>query len=268
LTVSTYILSTAAGVVVGNNCGDTVDGNTIVGSKVYAPAGIFIDTSSILYYSEFNGYCRVRKFALSNGIVTTVAGAASCAVGASSGIATSISLNNIYQIWVDPSFGAVYIAEYSSCQVRKVLGGIISTFAGSGTCSNANVMTEGAAATSVNFYYIVGVFGDISGNIYMSYHSSARILRVSTGGLIYTFAGNGTAGFIDNVAATSSELSFPIGLYVDTLSILYFADYEGQRVRKIYQNTPSYSPTLQPTGNNILLINNKRLAALHACFLH
>jgi hypothetical protein len=251
LTVSTYILSTAAGVVAGNSCGNTADGNTILGSSIYYPMGLFIDTAAVMYYSEYAGYCRVRKFSLSTGIVSTIAGTTSCTAGAVNGPATSISLYNPFQIWADPSSGAVYIAEYAAYRVRKVLGGIITTYAGSGTCCG-NTITEGASATSMNFNVVNGVFGDTTGNIYVSYAGGARILRVNSAGLIYTYAGNGVSGTTDNIAATSGALYDPCGIFIDTQGSLYFADWSGYKVRKISANSPSSTPT----GNRIIALDS------------
>jgi hypothetical protein len=106
---------------------------------------------------------------LSNGIVSTIAGTSSCATGASTGTATAIALFTPGQIFIHSSTGAIYFAEYTVSRVRKVLKGIITTFAGSGTNSAANTITEGASATSMDFNLVNAVFGDTAGNVYIAY---------------------------------------------------------------------------------------------------
>jgi hypothetical protein len=80
---------------------------------------------------------------------------------------------------------------------------------------------------------------------------------VSLSGLIYTYAGDGVSGFLDNVAATAGKLNNPAGITIDSQGILYFSDLDGQRVRKIYSNTPSAQPTFQLTGKYIVTNNTK-----------
>jgi uncharacterized protein (TIGR03437 family) len=73
------------------------------------------------------------------------------------------------------------------------------------------------------------------GNLYIADSSNQRIRKVSSNGTITTIAGNGgTGGYSgDGGPATSAALNFPLGMAMDGLGNLYFADGENHRVRRI-----------------------------------
>jgi sugar lactone lactonase YvrE len=62
------------------------------------------------------------------------------------------------------------------------------------------------------------------------------IPAASVGGsdIIYTVAGNGSAGYSgDGGAATGAQLNFPLGIWVDSAGNLFIADYRNHSVRKV-----------------------------------
>lgn len=64
--------------------------------------------------------------------------------------------------------------------------------------------------------------------------ANVRIRKVSTGGIITTYAGNGTQGYSgDGGPAASAELFQPTGIFMDGSDNLYIADQLSNRIRKV-----------------------------------
>ncbi|MGA9067049.1 MAG: hypothetical protein ACLP6W_13245 [Bryobacteraceae bacterium] len=124
---------------------------------------------------------------------------------------------------VDPK-GNVYIADSVNHRVRMISNGTVSTVAGNGTPGYSG---DGGQATSAELNFPSGVAVDGAGNLYISDMKNQVIRKVTSAGVITTYAGNNGMGEgygPDNVAATSSQLDNPIGLAVDTAGNLYIAD--------------------------------------------
>lgn len=89
-------------------------------------------------------------------------------------------------------------------------------------------------ATKASFILPYDVVRDASGNTYASDTYGYRIRKISTTGIITTYAGTGIAGFSgDGGPATSAMIYYPIGLVFDPAGELVFADDNNNRVRKI-----------------------------------
>ena len=75
---------------------------------------------------------------------------------------------------------------------------------------------------------------DGSGNIYIADGDHHRIRRVDPSGTITTVAGTGKGGYSgDRGPAVDAQLSFPIGVAVDSAGILYIADTANGRIRRV-----------------------------------
>jgi uncharacterized protein (TIGR03437 family) len=127
--------------------------------------------------------------------------------------------------------GNLYIADRGNRRIRKVTpGGIISTFAGTGVSGFSG---DGGPATSAQLNTAGSILFS-AGNLYIADSSSQRIRRVSSDGTITTIAGNGVKGFSgDGGPATSASMATPLGMAIDRLGNLYFADGDNNRVRRI-----------------------------------
>ena len=161
-----------------------------------------------------------------------------------SGPATSAELQNPWGVAVDKA-GNVYIADQTNNRIRKVdTNGNITTVAGNGT---AGYTADGVSATSTELNNPYNVTLDKAGNIYIADYYNSRVRKVDTNGIITTVAGNGTYGNTgDGGAATSAELSYPIGLAVDSAGNIYIGDYFNNRVRKV--DTTGTITTVAGTG--------------------
>ncbi len=75
---------------------------------------------------------------------------------------------------------------------------------------------------------------DASGNMYIADTWNNRVRKVTTAGIISTFAGTGLPGFSgDGGAATSAKLNEPTSVAVDSNGNVFVADSENNRIRKI-----------------------------------
>jgi len=129
-------------------------------------------------------------------------------------------------------YGAYYVSDAVNNVVRKVDAfGIITTFAGNGTAGFSGD-TGPATAASVN--YVAGMAIDAVGNVYLSDRANNRIRKVSTSGVITTFAGTGAAATSgDGGPATAASFNAPYGISFDTSGNLYVVEQDGGVIRKI-----------------------------------
>ena len=168
--------------------------------------------------------------------VTTIAGIKShSSTFYRSGIAaTSTILPAPRGVFVN-SRGDLYIADAANYYVHKVLNGtgILKTVAGTGT---SGISGNNIPATSAMLYDPYALFVDTVDNIYIVDKSGHKIrLVTNTTGLISTVAGTGSSGWNGKVTwpATSFKLSYPCGVWVDTLRNVYIADSYNNRIRKV-----------------------------------
>ncbi|HEV3511650.1 MAG TPA: hypothetical protein VGS05_08080 [Candidatus Sulfotelmatobacter sp.] len=93
---------------------------------------------------------------------------------------------------------------------------------------------DGGAATSASFQFPVGMVQDRSGNTYVTDEGGQRIRKITSAGVISTYAGTGIAGFSgDGGPATSAQINSPLSITRDAAGDLVFADALNNRVRKI-----------------------------------
>ena len=93
---------------------------------------------------------------------------------------------------------------------------------------------DGGAATSASFQLPVGMVQDRSGNTYVTDEGEQRIRKITSAGVISTYAGTGIAGFSgDGGPARSAQMNAPLGITRDAAGDLVFADALNNRVRMI-----------------------------------
>jgi secreted PhoX family phosphatase len=158
-----------------------------------------------------------------------MAGNGTAGFSGDNGPATLAKLGSPAKVAVDQS-GNVYICDQANNRIREITNGIIFTIAGNGTYGSSG---DNGPATSAELNQPDGVAVDSSGNIYIADLENNR-LREITNGIIFTVAGNGTAGFSgDNGPATSAELNMPAGVAVDKAGNIYISDSGNNRIREI-----------------------------------
>ncbi len=102
----------------------------------------------------------------------------------------------------------------------------INTVAGGGA--------EPTVATSAYLPQPYAAVRDTAGNTYISVPTFNVVFKVTTGGTLSAYAGNGIAGFSgDGGAATAAQLAAPEGLAIDANGNLFIADMFNERIRRV-----------------------------------
>jgi sugar lactone lactonase YvrE len=197
------------------------DGTGIL-AKFYAPQGVATDASGNVYVADSRNN-RIRKIT-PVGVVTTLAGNSSNGSNNGTGAAASFSWPS--DVAVDAS-GNVYVADLYNHMIRKITpAGVVTTLAG----SISNGYHDGTG-TSAQFYYPMGIAVDGSGNVYVAEYNNNRIRKITSAGVVTTFAGSGANGSMDGTGI-NAIISQPIGIAIDAAGNLYVSEQEN-KIRKI-----------------------------------
>ena len=106
-------------------------------------------------------------------------------------------------------------------------------------CVPTDPCGDGGAATAANINIPQGVALDAAGNLYIAERDDGKVRKVTPGGTISTFAGNGitcnpgTAACGDGGAATAANLANPNDVAVDGAGNVYIADRGANKIRKV-----------------------------------
>ena len=109
--------------------------------------------------------------------------------------------------------------------------GAISTVVGSGSGTYSG---DAGPALKAGVPSPSGLALDSSGNLYILEAGIGRVRKVTAGGTITAYAGNGTSGFTgDGSAAVNAQLFPGHGIAVDGAGNLYIADLYNNRIRRV-----------------------------------
>jgi sugar lactone lactonase YvrE len=161
--------------------GDAYHGSQATAAQFRYPFGLAVDSARNLYVSDEYSY-RVHKIA-ADGTISLVAGTGTYGYFGDGGLATAAQMKYPSHLAFDGT-GNLYIADSDNYVVRKVAGGIITTFAGTPTCCGT-----GQDATHTYIGWIDGVAVDSSGNVYISEANYSYVAKVS-GNTVTRIAGN------------------------------------------------------------------------------
>ncbi len=221
------------------------DGGPATSASIYGALGVCTDAGGNLYIGDSRNYV-VRKVTPA-GIISTFAGNGVAGSGGDGGPATAAQFTSPSGLCFDAA-GNLYVADY--WRVRKITpAGIITTFAGNGTLGYSG---DGGPATAAAINNIVGICLDATGNLYIADQGNNVVRKVTTAGIISTYAGTGTAGFSgDGGPAAAARLNEPTGVRMDGSNNLYIADYSNQRIRKVF----AYNVAVGNTGATNVAVN-------------
>jgi len=112
---------------------------------------------------------------------------------------------------------------------------VINTYAGNGAIGFSG---DGGPAVDARLFVVIsthdGLAVDPAGNLYIAEAGNARIRKVTSAGIISTYAGMGPALFGgDGGPATMAGLSLPGGVALDGAGNLFLSDQSNGRIRKV-----------------------------------
>lgn len=209
------IISTIAG---NGTPGHSGDGGLAINAQFDFAAGIGLDPSGNIYFTEYN-YSALRRIDATTGIISTYAGFSgntNFVYSGDGGLAINAGLGYLNDVAADAS-GNVFVSAQNNT-VRKInSSGVISTFV-----TSANLGGDPRGITT-----------DLAGNLYIADPNSNYIRKVTPAGVVSVLAGNGTAGFSgDGGNALNAQLNTPEEVAADGAGNVYFTDYNNFRVRK------------------------------------
>ncbi len=146
------------------------------------------------------------------------------------GVTTNARFNAPGGVAVDGS-GNAYVADSASHTIRRIASdGTASVFAGlSGSSGSAN-----GTGGNARFNQPQGVAVDASGNVYVADTGNHTIRKITSGGVVSTFAGiAGSPGSAD-ATGTNAQFYAPVAVSVKSDgSLIYVADTYNHTVRQI-----------------------------------
>ncbi|HEY4248540.1 MAG TPA: hypothetical protein VGM64_17075 [Lacunisphaera sp.] len=205
---------------------------TGISAGFFSPQGPALDSAGNLYVADYSGAI-IRKITPA-GVVTTIAGLAST-VGSTDGTGSAALFFRPTGLAVDGS-GSIYVADSGNNTIRKITNaGVVTTVAGlAGTFGHTD--TDTTAGIAGLFYNPTAVAIDASGTIYVADTNNNTIRKISSTGVVTTFAGVAeTYGGTDG-NGTAARFNGPSALVFDSSGNLYVADELNHAIRKITPN--------------------------------
>jgi trimeric autotransporter adhesin len=202
-------------------------------ASLYWPHDVTARNNGVVYIAD-SAHHRIRKVN-SQGVITTIAGTGAPGSTGDGGAATSARIRNPKSVAL---YGGGLFFSSLENKVRRVdlASGIITTVAGTGV---AGYSGDHGPATRATLHSPQRLAIDSIGNIYVadSNNNAVRRIRARTG-VITTVAGNGRPGSTgDGGPGTRARLDHPRGLAIEGDSMLYIADSNSHRVRRLNLTT-------------------------------
>jgi len=238
---SSGMIETLAGTGVMGYSGD---GGLAVNAELSDASGLVVDGDGNVYVADASNR-RVRKIT-PGGVITSIAGTGIQGFSGDGGPASSAMLGRPFSLAMDAG-GNLYIADSAGERIRKIdFNGTITTIAGNG---HAGFSGDGGLAVNASLQTPVGVAVDQAGNVYIADGDNNRIRKVSSSGIISTFAGNGSGGFSgDGGLAVDATINIPYDVAVDGAGNVYIADAGNNRIRRV--STSNIITTVAGTDTN------------------
>jgi sugar lactone lactonase YvrE len=198
----------------------TVAGNRIFGSQdgvgIHAtfstPTGLTVDPSGNIYIAD-KGNNVIRHILFEAG-VGTLAGNGLAAYTEQTG--ENAAFNAPSDVALDAA-GNIYVADRNNNRIRRITpAGVTSLLAGNGSAGLVN-----GAGASASFNHPSGIAVDHAGNVFVADYSNLRIRKITSAGLVTTFAGDDRDPF-----DRSLNLQTPTDIALDSAGNVYVGDGE------------------------------------------
>lgn len=235
--------------VAGGNLFDTT--STSIGDGGVANRSILFNPIAVAYSSlrlfigdigvdNINlGASRIRRVepAGPTGIINTIAGG-----GNNPGdgvVATQVDLDQVISVAIDKNNNTFLLeidpdkkGDNSGGRIRRIDGstGIIRLFAGTGDIGFSG---DGGSALNARFNKPSSIAVDKNGNLFIADSGNDRVRKIDAlSGVINTVIGGGTNDK-DDMLATDTKLSKPLGVLVDDNGNIFVSDSASSRVRVV-----------------------------------
>ena len=184
------------------------------------------DTAGNCYATATNEHVIVKI--LPTGELSIFAGIKGKPGGVNGPTALTSSFTSPAGIAID-SAGSLYISEDSHIIRKITTSGTVSTFAGT-AFNNGKENGTGAAA---RFKYPRGIKIDSSDNLYVCDTTNHTIRKITSAGVVSTFAGVAETIGHKNGSRSAAEFNHPYDIEIDSSGNLYVADRNNHVIRKI-----------------------------------
>ena len=191
------------------------------------PRGIAVDTANNIVVADA-GNNTIRRIT-PDGVVTTVAGLAG-PPGSADGAGNNARFSFPVSVAVD-RLGNIFVADLCNCTIRKVTSnGAVTTIAGQAGIAGS---ADGTGCAAL-FNFPISIAVDGMDNLYVADMMNNAIRKITTAGLVTTFAGrlSYTSGDADG-AGNSARFCHPCGVAVERTDNICVADSGNDTIRRI-----------------------------------
>ena len=251
--VASKIITIVAGT---GTFGFSGDGGPATAATMQGPDGVAVDGAENLYISDAENAVVREVFASgpNAGQIQTIVGNNIFGFNGDGAVGTSTELTNPAGLFVDPSTGNLWIADFWANRIRFYTAStkIVTTVVGNGLVGDAG------PAVSASLYYPRSPALDANGNLFIVDAQNNRIRKMdATTKVITTLAGNGipcaqpqeTCG--DGGAATSASVFIPRTVTVEPSGDLLIGDGSDNRLRLVHGgNITTIAGSTVPGTNN------------------
>ena len=204
-----------------------VDGSRDV-ARFGLPRDVLVAPDGNIFVADFTS-SSIRRIT-PDGEVTTFAGSPLSERGSADGLASEARFSGPDSLAMDEA-GNLYVTDGGNNTIRKVTPeGLVTTVAGkAGESGTANGLGEEARFNAPR-----GIVVDSSGNLFVSDRNNHTIRKITSDGLVTTFAGTAAVfgGSSDGIGA-AARFAGPTGLDFDAAGNLLVCDHGNRTIRRL-----------------------------------
>ncbi len=199
-------------------------------ARFSSPEGGAVDAAGNIYVAD-TGNQTIRKISAS-GEVTTLAGLAQTQ-GSVDGTGSNARFNFPVALVIGPD-GNLYVADQGNYSIRRVTpSGSVTTIAGS---ASRGWGTEDGPVSVARFWDISDLAFDSRGNLFVADTAACTIRKISTEGIVSTFAGFAMARGSEDGIGSTARFDYPQGIAIDANDRILVADGNNRTIRAISSN--------------------------------